>query len=346
MKLLETFQGKQSAVPPLWLMRQAGRYLPEYRALREQSPDFMTFCFTPEMTVEATLQPIRRFGFDASIIFSDILVVPHALGQKVGFEKGEGPKCGPLNLNEHFFQQDLDDALKALKTVYAAVSGVRADLPHETTLIGFCGAPWTVMTYMIEGGKTRDFAKVLRFARQDPENAFKLLNLLSDFSARYLAEQVKAGAQVVQIFDSWAGVGPPDLFDDLVLKPTQRLISLFKASCPHIPIIGFPKGALDKTEAYSQTGIQAIGVDQDADRKRVARSTPQGIVLQGNLDPEILIEGGQRLQDEVRAIHDDFGGRPYIFNLGHGIKPETPIENVEKLVTWVRNLKSSVPSSS
>ena len=339
MKFLETLQGKSSGVPPLWLMRQAGRYLPEYRALREKSPDFMSFCFTPEMTIEATLQPIRRFGFDASIIFSDILVVPHALGQKVWFEKGEGPKCGPLELNDSFFNQDLEKSLGALKTVSEAVSGVRAALPREVALIGFCGAPWTVMTYTIEEGKTRDFAKVLNFVQSDPENASKLLNLLSDFSALYLAEQVKAGAQVVQIFDSWAGVVPEDLFESLVLKPTQRLISQFNQLCPRVPVIGFPKGALNKAPIYADCGIQALGVDQDANRRDVVRITPQHIVLQGNLDPDILIQGGEALFQEVQNIHEDFGGRPYIFNLGHGIKPETPIENVEKLVTWVRDLK-------
>jgi len=339
MKLLETLQGQKDISPPLWLMRQAGRHLPEYRALREKSPDFMTFCFTPEMTIEATLQPIRRYGFDASIIFSDILVVPHALGQKVWFEKGEGPKCGALTLDDNFFNQDFENSLKSLKTVFEAISGVRAGLPHETTLIGFCGAPWTVMTYMIEGGKTQDFARVLDFAKNDPENSTKLLNLLADFSALYLSEQVKSGAQVVQIFDSWAGVVPPEFFESLILNPTQLLISKFKKSCPDVPVIGFPKGALSKADLYSTSGIQAIGIDQDADRKSVVEITPQHIVLQGNLDPDTLIQGGEALFQEVQSIHEDFKGRPYIFNLGHGIKPETPIENVEKLVTWVRNLK-------
>ncbi|MEB3701437.1 Uroporphyrinogen decarboxylase [Candidatus Bealeia paramacronuclearis] len=341
MKFLDIFQNNQGILesPPLWLMRQAGRYLPEYRALREKSPDFISFCFTPELTIEATLQPIRRFGFDAAIIFSDILVVPHALGQNVWFEKGEGPKCGPLTLDENFFNQDQEESLSALKTVFEAIKGVRADLPEETALIGFCGAPWTVLTYMIEGGKTSDFALALKFVREAPENCKKLLNLLSDFSARYLDAQVKAGAQVVQIFDSWSGAVPCDLFEELVVGPTTRLISQFKARNRHIPVIGFPKGSTGWAPQYVQTGIQALCVDQGANRREVVENTPPEIVLQGNLDPDILIQGGDRLFENIQNIHRDFRSRPYIFNLGHGIKPETPIENVEKLVTWVRDLK-------
>ena len=338
MKFLDVFQGKMGT-PPLWLMRQAGRYLPEYRAIRENAPDFLSFCLTPKQAIEVTLQPIRRFDFDAAIIFSDILVVPHALGQKVWFEKGEGPKCGPLVLDETFWNQDFEKAFETLTPVFEAVSGVRAELPANTALIGFCGAPWTVMTYMVEGGKTRDFKAVLNFVRENPTQAQRLLNLLADFSARYLASQVKAGAQVVQLFDSWAGVVPDDLFEDLVLNPTQRLIRTFKSICLQTPVIGFPKGTLEKAALYAKIGIDALGVDQGAHRPQVVSDTPQSLILQGNLDPEILIAGGEKLREEMSRIHADFSGRPYIFNLGHGIKPETPIENVEKLVTWVRDLR-------
>lgn len=321
--------------PPLWLMRQAGRYLPEYREIRQNFDQFLDFCFTPTLAAEVTLQPIRRFDFDAAIIFSDILVIPHALGQRVWFEKGEGPKLEPFDKRI----LDSTDYLSTLEPVFEALRLTRKELDPSKSLIGFCGAPWTVATYMIEGGGSKDHHKTREYAYQDLERFQHLLMTLARVSANYLMEQIKAGADTLQIFDSWAGSVPDGHFESWVIEPTRLMVALIKSEFPHIPIIGFPKGVGEKAIAYAaQTNVDGLGLDPTSPLTRIVQEVSPHVVLQGNLDPALLVVGGDIMAREVNRIHSLFQNRPYIFNLGHGIVPHTPIENVEALVRQVRGL--------
>lgn len=333
--MLSALSGEAAKTPPLWLMRQAGRFLPEYRAIRADVPSFLDMCYTPDLATEVTLQPIRRFGFDAAILFSDILVVPDALGQEVWFAEGEGPKLVPLRNSADIDRLQPDAIHETLSPVYQTVRNLSKALPSETTLIGFAGAPWTVATYMIEGGSSRDFFIAKSWAYSEPERFQALIDILVDATAQYLIEQVNAGAEVVQLFDSWAGVLPEKMFRRWVIEPTTRLTALFRAIHPDIPIIGFPRGAGLNYEAYAaETGVTAIGLDTTISG---AWATQFGLPVQGNLDPAYILCGGESMVAAARRVMDSFGDAPFIFNLGHGVNKDTPPEHVTELVATVRS---------
>jgi uroporphyrinogen decarboxylase len=335
--LLRTLAGEAAISPPLWLMRQAGRYLPEYRELRRRVPNFLDLCLTPELAAEATLQPIRRYGFDAAILFSDILVVPHALGQSVAYREGEGPILEPVRNAAAVERLSIDAVGDAVFPVFGTVRRVVAALPEETTLIGFAGAPWTVATYMVEGGASRDFARVKGWAFSDPVGFGRLIDRLVEATLLYLKGQVAAGAEVLQLFDSWAGVLPEPAFRRWVIEPTRRIVSAVKAQYPELPIIGFPRGAALMYRAYFlETGVTAVGLDTTVP-PGIAHKTLQGIgPVQGNLDPLLLVAGGTAMETGVSEILQALRDGPFIFNLGHGILPETPLEHVARLVELVR----------
>ena len=324
-------------------MRQAGRYLPEYRELRSKAPDFLTFCFTPDLAVEATLQPIRRFGFDAAIIFSDILTVPHALGRRVWFVEGEGPRLDPLSTGGDIAALRAEGATAALATVYEAITAVRRALPPETELIGFAGSPWTVACYMVAGAGSKHFEPALALARDDEQHFSRLIEVLADVTADHLIQQIRAGAGVVQLFDSWAGLVPSGAFDRWVIDPTRRIVEQVRAAVgPDVPIIGFPRAVGDLYGRYVRdTGVTAVSLDPTLSPDAVARLIPDSVAVQGTLDPEILLGGGEPLDRAIDAILDGFRRRPFVFNLGHGVLPPTPIAHVERLVDRVRR---SLPS--
>ncbi|MER9300647.1 uroporphyrinogen decarboxylase [Mesorhizobium sp. M0621] len=334
--MLDVLKGKAHFPPPLWMMRQAGRYLPEYRETRRRAGSFLGLCYDPDLAVEVTLQPIERFGFDASILFSDILVVPHALGREVRFEEGRGPLLTPITapqilaLESKVFHVNLEP-------VYETVRRLRAKLPDETTLIGFCGAPWTVATYMIAGHGTPDQAPARLFAYREPAAFQHLLKVLADHSAAYLIRQIEAGADVVQIFDSWSGVLDDASFDLFCVQPVAEIVRQIRAVHPDVPIVGFPKGAGARYQTYRQkTGVTGLGIDWTVPLE-AAKDLQRLGAVQGNLDPLRLVAGGKALSDGVEAILKALGEGPLIFNLGHGITPETPIAHVEAMVRQVRS---------
>lgn len=324
--------------PPLWLMRQAGRYLPEYRAVRQNYPSFIDFCYSLNDAARVTLQPIERFDFDAAILFSDILVIPDAVGQNVTFVKNHGPKLGEFH--PELLDAPLEQTLDHLQPVFKTVQLLREQLSPQKSLIGFCGAPWTVLTYMIGREGSKDHAATKVFAAQDPERFQRIIMRLATISAAYLKKQIEAGADTVQVFDSWAGSVPASCFDDWVVTPMRLIVETLKEAYPHVDIIGFPKGAGPNLSSYVRgTGVDAVGIDAALPLNWVVENTPKEVVLQGNLDPTILVAGGKRLKEEVDNIHTQMRGRPYIFNLGHGILQQTPVDNVEALVDYVRGLK-------
>lgn len=334
-KLLNVLRGNQEDVPPVWLMRQAGRYLPEYRELRAQKGGFLELAYDSDCAAEITLQPIRRFGFDGAILFSDILVIPHAMGQDLWFETGEGPRLAPP-LAGHDFEK-LVPAPERLNPVFETVRKVAAELSPETTFLGFAGSPWTVATYMVAGQGSKDQADARRMAYGQPERFGALIDRIIAATVDYLSGQIEAGVDVVQLFDSWAGSLSPAQFEDWVIAPNAKIVAALKARHPDTPIIGFPKGAGGKLPAYAhQTGVDAVGVDETVDPVWANEYLPEGMPVQGNLDPLALIAGGDALETAVARILNAFAGRPHIFNLGHGILPDTPIEHVEKLLTLVR----------
>jgi len=321
--------------PPIWLMRQAGRFLPEYRAVRSKARDFLAFCYDPSLAVEATLQPIRRFGFDASIVFSDILVIPDALGQRVRFVEGEGPRLDPLDLAT-VDGLNLDRLESHLAPVYETISEVRAALPPETTLLGFAGAPWTIATYMTAGRGSPDQALARRIAYANPDGFDRLIGVLVEAVSRHLVAQLDAGADAVQIFDSWAGALDQTAFEAWSTAPTAAIVERVRAARPGARIIGFPRGAGAGLATYAAaTGVDAVGLDWSVPFA-AARQLPDSVAVQGNLDPMRLVAGGAGLDAAVDRILDAFEGRPFIFNLGHGVTPETPIEHVERVVARVR----------
>jgi uroporphyrinogen decarboxylase len=335
--LLKVLAGQRETVPPVWMMRQAGRYLPEYRAVREKAGGFLDLCFNPKLAAEVTLQPVRRFGFDAAILFSDILVIPLALGRKVEFLVGEGPKLEPLLDGEAIagLRDSVDS--KVLTPVYETVREVKSALKDHTTLIGFCGAPWTVATYMVAGEATADQAPARLLAYRDPENFMRLIDRLVQASIEYLVGQLKAGADVVQIFDTWAGVLGPEQFERWCIEPTQEIVAGVRKQVPDARIIGFPRGAGAMTLPYVvATGVNAIGIDWAFPRKLARDMLQSRVAVQGNVDPLALLAGGEALDREVDDVINELAGGPLIFNLGHGILPATPIAHVERMLKRVR----------
>jgi uroporphyrinogen decarboxylase len=321
---------------PVWLMRQAGRYLPEYRALRAEKGGFLALVYDSEAAAEITLQPIRRFGFDGAILFSDILIVPYALGQDLAFEAGEGPRLSPPLAEADFAA--LAPVPERLEAIYRTVENVKAALPPETTLLGFAGSPWTVATYMVAGRGSKEQAEARRLAYRDPTRFGEIIDAVSAMTVDYLSGQIRAGAEAVQLFDSWAGSLSPEQFERWVIAPTARIVAEVKARHPEVPIIGFPKGAGGKLPAYArETGVDAIGLDETVDPVWANSNLPDGLPVQGNLDPLALIAGGEALASAARRIISAFEGRPHIFNLGHGILPDTPIAHVEQLLELVRS---------
>ncbi len=334
---LAALAGNAASHPPVWLMRQAGRYLPEYKVLRAQSANFLDFCFRPELAIEATLQPIKRFGLDAAILFSDILTVPWALGQKVEFLEGEGPKLEALRSADDIGRLNIEGLTERLAPVYRTVRGVAHALPDSTALIGFAGAPWTVIAYMIEGHGSRDFIIAKSFGLAQPELFKRLLDIVVGGTIEHLSAQIVAGAEAVQLFDSWAGVLGEAEFRRWVIEPTHVIATALRARHPAIPLIGFPRGAGGMLPAYArETGVTAVGLDTQVPLGWALNVLPRELPVQGNLDPVALVVGGRALADGVEAILSRVKGRPLIFNLGHGVPQTTPPEHVAELVRLVR----------
>lgn len=335
--LLDVLEGRRHAVPPVWMMRQAGRYLPEYRELRARAGSFLELCFTPELAAEATLQPIRRFRFDAAILFSDILVVPHALGRCVRFEVGEGPRLDPLASATEIMALSAAPDESIFAPVYEAVRLIKSRLEPDIVLIGFCGAPWTVATYMVAGRGTPDQAPARLMAYREPQAFAHLVDILVAASVRYLVGQLQAGADVVQIFDTWAGVLPPRDFERWCIEPSRRIVVEVRRQVPHAKFIGFPRGAGGSLPAYvERVPVDAVGLDWMTEPTLVRERVQNRVAVQGNLDPLVLLAGGAALDHAVDEVGANFGGGPHIFNLGHGILPETPIAHVERMLRRVR----------
>jgi uroporphyrinogen decarboxylase len=333
--LLDTLCGHSGSRRPVWLMRQAGRYLPEYRALRADKGGFLELVHDSEAAAEVTLQPISRFGFDGAILFSDILVIPHALGQDLAFLEGEGPHLSPPLVDTAL--SSLEAVPERLEPIYRTVRLVRGRLGPETTLLGFAGSPWTVATYMIAGQGSRDQQAARVLAYRDPAALQAIIDAIVALTVEYLTGQIEAGAEAVQLFDSWAGSLAPAEFERWVIAPNAAIVAALRARHPDVPVIGFPKGAGAKLPAYArETGVGAVGIDETVDPLWAARELPAGMPVQGNLDPLLLLAGGDALDVAARRILDALAGRPHVFNLGHGIDKETPIAHVERLLEVVR----------
>ncbi|BBC71455.1 uroporphyrinogen decarboxylase [Altererythrobacter sp. B11] len=334
--LLETLRGTMGDRRPVWLMRQAGRYLPEYRALRASKGGFLQLVYDSEAAAEITLQPIRRFGFDGAILFSDILIVPYAMGQDLAFVAGEGPRLSPRLIDRAL--GSLEAVPDRLMPIYRTVELVKAQLTGETTLLGFAGSPWTVATYMVAGEGSRDQHVTRALAYRDPEAFQKIIDSVVAVTVDYLCGQIQAGAEAVQLFDSWAGSLAPAEFERWVIAPNAAITAQVKARYPDVPVIGFPKGAGEKLPAYArETGVDAVGVDETVDPLWAARELPAGMPVQGNLDPLLLLAGGNSLAVQAQTVLRAFSERPHVFNLGHGIDKETPIAHVEQLLQIVRS---------
>jgi uroporphyrinogen decarboxylase len=338
--LLDVLGGRRREIPPIWMMRQAGRYLPEYREVRAKAGGFLDLCFTPDFAAEVTLQPIRRFGFDAAIIFSDILVIPYALGREVRFEVGEGPRLDPLDTPAKIATLATGADFGKLQPVYDALRRVRRKLAPEVTLIGFCGAPWTVATYMVAGQGTPDQAPARMLAYREPEAFSKIIDALVENSIEHLLGQLQAGADCVQIFDTWAGVLPPREFLRWSIAPTARIVEGVRAKMPDARIIGFPRGAGALLPAYvGATRVDAVSIDWAAEPSLIRERVQNRVAVQGNLDPLALIAGGAALDRAVDDVLSNYGQGRLIFNLGHGILPETPIAHVEQMIRRVRDFR-------
>lgn len=334
---LDTLRGRTGPRRPIWLMRQAGRYLEEYRAVRASEPNFISFCLNPDKAVEVTLQPIEKFDFDAAIIFSDILMVPWALERNVRFVTGEGPKLDPMALGDEITEDLLDGMPSKLAPVAQAVSECRASLQTDKALIGFAGAPWTIITYLLEGGSSRDFAAARRWLWENNSGFDRLLDLVNRATADFLTLQAQAGADALMLFDSWASAVPAHLRRKVVIDPVNSIIGMLRSRGISQPVIGFPKGIGEGLVEYcNETGLQGVGIDHGVDLKWAATNLPSDITLQGNLDPLSLIAGGNSMARAIDDILDAMAGRPHIFNLGHGITPETPVSHVHDLLAHVR----------
>lgn len=338
--LLRALQGHATERPPFWLMRQAGRYLPEYRKLRAETGSFLELCLTPEAAEEVTLQPIRRFGMDGAILFSDILMVPYGLGQKVAFEEGRGPVLERIAVAEGLAALDRNGFHERVAPVYQTVRRLSGSLPEETTLIGFAGAPWTVASYMLEGGSSRDFAVIKSWAYGRPEAFARLIDLLVETTSEYLIRQIAAGAQAIQLFDSWAGVLAEPALRRWCLEPSRRIVARVTEAAPQVPVILFPRGTGLLYDAYAaEGGAAALSLDTTVPLGWAAERLQPKVALQGNLDPIVLVQGGEALEQEMRRILTALSGGPYVFNLGHGIVPQTPPDHVSRLSELVRGWK-------
>lgn len=335
--LLRALQGKPQSRPPFWLMRQAGRYLPEYQAVRANTRTFLEFCYSPELAAEVTLQPVKRFGMDGAIIFSDILVIPDALGQAVSFEAGRGPVLRPIQSVDDLSPFDASDVRDYLAPIYAALRLVRGQLPRDTALIGFAGAPWTVAAYMVEGGSSVTFERLKSMAYGRPADFARLIERLVETIATHLIAQVEAGAEVLQIFDSWAGILPDVHFRRWSIAPTAAIVKRVKAQCPEVPIIGFPNrcGVL-YAEYARETGVDAVSIDATVPLEWARDTLQPHVALQGNLDPQLLVVGGEAMKTNVSRILETFSPGPFVFNLGHGIVPSTPPDHVAELAELIR----------
>ncbi|MBX9620583.1 MAG: uroporphyrinogen decarboxylase [Alphaproteobacteria bacterium] len=339
-QFLNIFKGIKLSSPPIWFMRQAGRYLPEYLEVRKDCKGFLDLCYNPERAAEVTLQPLKRFPLDAAIVFSDILVIPHALGQNVSFEEGTGPKLTPISL--HSFEENLTikNFFKNAAPVYQTIRLTKSKLAPSKALIGFAGAPWTLALYMIEGEGSRDFAKAKRQAFENEKAFTSLLDHLSEVISFHLIEQVKAGVQAVQLFDTWAGLCPATHFEKWIILPTQKIVSNLIEAFPNLPFIGFPKGiGANLVEYVSQTKVSGLSLDIGTSLSWATKNLPFPLVLQGNLDPILLVAGGESLKKSILSIHEDMKGRSYIFNLGHGILPQTSPSHVEECIQIVKGLR-------
>ncbi len=334
--LLAAVLGQQQKRPPVWIMRQAGRYLPEYRELRKRAGSFLDLCYNPKLAAEVSLQPLKRFDLDGAILFSDILVVPDALGQKVDFIQGDGPVLNPLDTGS-ISALCVDNVLTDLEPVFETIERIKAQLEAEKTLIGFCGSPWTVATYMIGGRGSPDQAKARLFALEEPAAFESLINILIEASIKYLIAQIKAGADVVQLFESWALNLDEKCFQSYVIGPNTKIVEGVRSEIPDAAIIGFPRGAAGMLKNYAQaTGVNMLGVDYSTPVSFADSALPVGLGVQGNLDPLRLVIGGQQMTERIEEIIKGFSGRPHIFNLGHGIVPQTPVSHVADMVAAVK----------
>ena len=336
--LLAVLRGERRSPPPLWLMRQAGRYLSEYRQIREAKGSFLELVYDSDAAAEVTLQPLERFDFDAAILFSDILIVPFAIGQNLSFVAGEGPRLTPVLASADL--QSLNAFPTRLDPIYETVRKVKERLSKDIKLIGFAGAPWTVATYMVAGEGSRDQVETRRLAYKDAAKLDSILAQIERVTVDYLSGQVEAGAEAIQLFDSWGGSLAPSQFERFVIAPTARIVSRLKKRHPEVPVIGFPRGVGGKIRAYAQeTGVDAVGLDETVDPVWAARELPSGLPVQGNLEPLSLLAGGEQMVREIGRICEAFADRPHIFNLGHGILPDTPVSHVEELVELVKGAR-------
>ncbi len=336
--LLKVLAGETLKTPPVWIMRQAGRYLPEYRALRETAGGFLDLCYNPDFATEVTLQPIRRFGFDAAILFADILLIPQALGMKLWFVTSEGPRLEPVtNMSEIMNLKPVEDIHETLNPIYETVSRLSSELPKETTLIGFAGAPWTVATYMVAGQGTPDQGPARKLMFEDPAAFSKLIDLIADATIEYLAKQVEAGAEVVKLFDSWSGALSGSCFEKYALKPAIKIATELKRRFPGLPVIGFPRGSGGGYIQFADAGcFDALAMDTSIPAEWARDNLQSKIAVQGNLDPMHMVTGGDMLVSETQRLLDILGGGRYIFNLGHGITPQGDPKNIEKMLRVIR----------
>jgi uroporphyrinogen decarboxylase len=336
--ILRALRGEVLPQPPVWIMRQAGRYLPEYRAVRDKAGSFLNLCYTPELAAEVTMQPIRRFGFDAAILFADILLVPQALGSNLTFVEGEGPRLSKVNDAESLRKLGSADSIhNTLGPIYETVRLLKSQLPPETALIGFAGAPWTVASYMIAGQGTPDQAPALRLMYESPEIFFPLLDLISDATAEYLRFQIAAGVDVIKLFDSWAGTVPGAYFDQCCIQPTIRILDKVRSAYPNIPVIGFPRGCGGNYPSFvAATKVECLAVDTTVSLEWIKDSLPTTTCIQGNLDPFLLELGGEALAVATEHVCRSLSDRPHIFNLGHGITPKGNPRNIEAMLRIIR----------
>lgn len=336
-RFMKTLAGEVTDRPPFWFMRQAGRYLPEYRKLRRRKQNFLDFCYSPKLAAEAALQPVRRFSPDAAILFSDILVIPDALGQPVRFIEGKGPELEPVTDGKAVSKLSLMGVTARLAPVYEAAERTRNALPPQTPLIGFAGAPWTIAVYMVQGQGGTDCAGIKDWAARDAKGFGALINVLTEAVVQHLSKQIEAGAEAVQIFDSWAGVLDEAGFKAWCVEPAKRIVENLKARHPNTPVIGFPRGAGDKIGNYvEKTGVTGLSIDAEAPLEKTRDALSGKTVIQGNLDNKLLLRGGAEMEAETRRILETMKGHPFIFNLGHGVLPKTPVEHVARVCEIVR----------